>query len=442
MLFNSLSFLVFFPVVTCLFFQFKQNWQWKILLAASCVFYMWFIPQFILILAFVIFIDYWAAILIERSPVEKRKIYLILSIISTSLVLFIFKYFNFFLDSYLPHLDLILPIGLSFHTFQSLSYVIEVYRGNQKAERNFGIYSLYVMFYPQLVAGPIERPQNLLPQFYQTHKFDYDRVVNGLMTMAQGFFKKIVLANQLSLYVDLVYNSPSSFQGPRLALATLFFAFQIYCDFSGYCDIAIGAAEVMGFKLTENFRRPYLSDTLPEFWRRWHISLSTWMRDYIYLPLGGSRGRPEKWVCNILITFMISGLWHGASWNFIVWGLLNGFLVLVKLPRSRMLTFTLICFSWIFFRATDFNTAIYIIEHLFSGWGESVGLRQNEILLLSMVILFYGYEVLQDRGPIRDKWIRLPALIRWSGYNAFVLVIMISWLWTVEVPPEFIYFQF
>src|SRR5882724_10012332 len=325
MVFNSLQFLIFFPVITILYFLLKRTGRIYMLLAASCYFYMAFIPVYILILIITILIDYFAGIFIARSEGRKKKYFLWISIVSTCLVLFIFIYYNFFIGTandlftlfHVPKVlnfaNIILPIGLSFHTFQSLSYVIEVYRGRQKAERNFIVYALYVMFYPQLVAGPIERPQNLLHQFYEEHEFSYARVGEGLKQMTWGFFKKVVIADRLSILVDHVYNQAHHYQGWPLIVATYFFTFQIYCDFSGYSDIAIGAAKVMGFKLMDNFKRPYFSKSIPEFWRRWHISLSTWFRDYLYIPLGGNRVNAFRRQLNIFIVFLVSGLWHGAN---------------------------------------------------------------------------------------------------------------------------------
>ncbi|MEI7983341.1 MAG: MBOAT family O-acyltransferase, partial [Bacteroidota bacterium] len=341
MLFNSIQFLLFFPLVTFLYFILPFRYRWLLLLLASCFFYMAFIPIYILILAITIVIDYYAGIYISQSTGKKRKFYLVISIISTCLVLFIFKYFNFFINNfnfigsllglkYPVHiLHILLPIGLSFHTFQSLSYVIEVYRGHQKPEYHFGIYSLYVMFYPQLVAGPIERPQNLLHQFHENHSFDYSNVTNGLKRMAWGMFKKIVIADRLALVVNFVYNDPANQTSLSIILATVFFAFQIYCDFSGYSDIAIGAAQVMGYKLMNNFDRPYFSETIADFWKRWHISLSSWLRDYLFLPLAyffSGKMKKESYLridsnqliyaFATLITFTICGLWHGAAWTF------------------------------------------------------------------------------------------------------------------------------
>ncbi len=397
MLFNSFAFAVFFPVVTAAFFLLPHKWRWLMLLAASCIFYMFFIPAYLLILLFTISVDYFAGILIERSEGAARKRFLLLSIIANVAALGFFKYFNFvngnliqlahFLDWNYPihNLGIILPIGLSFHTFQSMSYTIEVYRGKYPAEKHYGILALYVMFYPQLVAGPIERPQNLLPQFRQEKHFDYDRAKSGLKLMAWGFFKKMVIADRLAPYVNTAYGAPHDQYGLTMLVATLFFAVQIYCDFSGYSDIAIGAARVMGFKLMTNFNVPYMSKTIKEFWSRWHISLSTWFKDYLYFPLGGNRVSRGRNYLNILIVFLVSGIWHGANWTFVVWGALHGlyqvatimalslsnrFTGLQRLNRfprvtrgaQVLLTFSLVTFAWIFFRADSISTALYIIK--------------------------------------------------------------------------------
>ena len=300
------------------------------------MFYMAFVPVYLLILLFTIAIDYCAGLLIEAAPGSRRKLYLAMSLVANVGVLAVFKYYSFFIgnanallywggsEAALPLLRVVLPIGLSFHTFQAMSYTIEVYRRHQKAERHFGIFALYVLFYPQLVAGPIERPQNILPQFHQKQYFDYNRVVSGLQLMAWGLFKKVVIADRLALLVNEVYNTPTHYQGLPLLVATVFFSVQIYCDFAGYSDIALGSARVMGFDLMTNFSRPYFSRSLPEFWRRWHISLSTWFKDYVYLPLGGNRVALPRACFNLFFVFIISGLWHGASWTFIIWGALHG----------------------------------------------------------------------------------------------------------------------
>ncbi|HSU69728.1 MAG TPA: MBOAT family O-acyltransferase, partial [Tepidisphaeraceae bacterium] len=344
MLFNSFTFLVFFPVTTFIYFALPHRYRWLHLLACSCLFYASFIPGYLLILLAVILIDYVAGIGIEQSAGRLRKLLLLVSLLANVGVLAVFKYFNFVnanlhalsqaLHWNYPVRDLgwLLPIGLSFHTFQSMSYTIEVYRGNQKAERNLGIYALYVMFYPQLVAGPIERPQNLLHQFREHHVFDSDRVFSGLRLMLWGFFKKLVVADRIAPLVDSVYLHPHEYGGGWIVLGTYLFAIQIYCDFSGYSDVAIGAARVLGFRLMTNFDRPYAATSVAEFWRRWHISLSTWFRDYLYVPLGGSRVSFVRWAFNILVVFIVSGLWHGAAWTFLIWGALHGvFLVGTRL---------------------------------------------------------------------------------------------------------------
>ncbi|RYY07325.1 MAG: MBOAT family protein, partial [Sphingobacteriaceae bacterium] len=398
MLFNSYAFLAFFIVVTFLYFSIPHTKRWLLLLLASCYFYMAFVPVYILILGFTIVIDYIAGIQIEKATGHKRKLFLILSLIANVGVLVVFKYYNFinfnltsFLTSFnynnpLPYLSILLPIGLSFHTFQAMSYTIEVYRGNHPAEKHFGIYALYVMFYPQLVAGPIERPQNILYQFREKHNFNYQLVTSGLKLAAWGLFKKVVIADRLSIVVDSVYNHPQNFNSLGLILATVFFAFQIYCDFSGYSDMAIGLARVMGFKLMTNFNKPYQAKSLNEFWQRWHISLSSWFRDYLYIPLGGNRVSILGWYFNLFIVFLISGLWHGASWTYVVWGALHGFYLIFALITKNvrnkinhavfigknsflptLTTFLLVCFAWIFFRADNLQTAFYIAKNIFTG---------------------------------------------------------------------------
>jgi D-alanyl-lipoteichoic acid acyltransferase DltB (MBOAT superfamily) len=342
MLFNSLSFLIFFLIVSTLYFALPHRFRWILLLAASCFFYMCFVPVYILILAATIGVDFVAGILIERTPdPARKKAYLIMSIVSVCAILFVFKYFNFFNNNVaalakvlhwnypMKTLRLILPIGLSFHTFQSLSYVFEVYRGRQRAEKHFGLYSLYVMYFPQLVAGPIERPQNLLHQFKEVKRFDWQRLWDGASLSIWGLFKKVVVADSLAIYTDTIYNNSTQHTGTSLLLATYFFAIQIYCDFSGYSDIASGISRIYGIELMKNFETPYFAKSISEFWSRWHISLSTWFRDYLYIPLGGNRVSLARSMFNIGVVFLISGLWHGANWTFVIWGALHGFYYLV-----------------------------------------------------------------------------------------------------------------
>jgi alginate O-acetyltransferase complex protein AlgI len=440
---------------------------------------MAFVPVYILILGLTIVIDYAAGIYLEKVTGRSRTILLVVSIVATCLVLFVFKYFAFFTGTFVgvtgflgwqfdnPTLNIILPIGLSFHTFQSLSYVVEVYRGNQRAEYNFITYATYVMFFPQLVAGPIERPQNLLHQFRIHHQFDYDRVTSGLKRMAWGFFKKLVVADRLALYVNDVYAAPQSFTGLQLTIATVFFAYQIYCDFSGYSDIAIGSARVLGFKLMENFDTPYYSTSIGEFWRRWHISLSTWFRDYLYVPLGGSRAGKINWMRNTLITFGISGLWHGAAWTYVVWGLLNGFYLifgsLTKAARARsyellglsptnpvrkglmlICTFALTCAAWVVFRAKSLDDAWYILTNFSTNWDfrrigtEQFLLRQLPVALVGLIVLEF-VQALRGRVAM-DRIVRqLPVLPRWAVYACFIMGVL---MFGVYRKAQFIYFQF
>jgi alginate O-acetyltransferase complex protein AlgI len=452
---------------------------------------MVFRPIYILILGFTIVIDYYAGIFIEKSVGKQRKLYLIMSLVANIGVLAIFKYYNFLnlnltwllegfnLKNPIPFLDILLPIGLSFHTFQAMSYTIEVYRGNQKAEYHFGIYALYVMFYPQLVAGPIERPQNVLHQFYEKHSFDYQRVTDGLKLMAWGMFKKVVLADRLAAMVDIVYKDPYQHKGLPLLVATACFSIQIFCDFSGYSDIALGSAQVMGFKLMKNFDRPYFSKTISEFWRRWHISLSSWFRDYLYFPLGGNRVSKWRREYNLFVVFLVSGIWHGASWTYVIWGAIHGFYLVFanqtegirnqivsaigikKLPTlykiiQVIIIFCLTSFAWIFFRAMKVQDAFYIIQSMFTGLGEQLQQLGNKVFIEKNIFLEQGatnfamvifalfvMEVvhLNQRGKnLREVLNRKPILFRWVLYYGIVLAIL--FLGMYDKPAQFIYFQF
>jgi alginate O-acetyltransferase complex protein AlgI len=476
MLFNSFHFAFFFVIVTSLYFLLPHRLRWFLLLTSSCYFYMAFIPVYILILGFTIIIDYFAGIWLEKIKGKKRKMFLIASLIANIGVLAVFKYYNFlndnlsaFLNTFgyknvFSHLSIILPIGLSFHTFQAMSYTIEVYRGKQKAERHFGIYSLYVMFYPQLVAGPIERPQNLIHQFYEKHYFEFNRMVEGLKLMIWGLFMKIVIADRLAIYVNAVYGNSNQHSGPTLLLATLFFAFQIYCDFAGYSNIAIGAAKVMGFNLMTNFNRPYFSASISEFWKRWHISLSSWFRDYLYISLGGNRVSIPRWYFNLLFVFVISGLWHGANWTFIIWGALNGFYLvfailtdnlrkklstfffLDRLPKFHKLlqifvTFGLVCLSWIFFRAENTTEALNIIKKMIFFQGPIYFGDLGQILYCIFGIVFL---ILIE---FRREYINEGVLPFNTNYwlkeqLAYVSLIILILIVGVFDGGQFIYFQF
>jgi alginate O-acetyltransferase complex protein AlgI len=491
MLFNSVQFLIFFVVVTTLYFALPHRFRWAMLLAASFYFYMAFVPIYVLILVLTIVIDYLAGIWIEESSGKKRKMFLLASILANCGVLAFFKYYNFLNDSLLhlfnltglkypvPFLSIILPIGLSFHTFQAMSYTIEVYRGTQPAERHFGIYALYVMYYPQLVAGPIERPNNLLHQFHAVHTFEHDRVTDGLKLMLWGFFQKVVVADRVAPFVNQVFDHPANYQGPAIAVASVFFAFEIYADFAGYSDIAIGASQVMGIKLMTNFRRPYFSKSISEFWKRWHISLSTWFRDYLYIPLGGNRSGYGHWLFNLFFTFLISGLWHGAKWTFVIWGALNGIYLIAEILAARALasvpsgtqqsffgrawnamkipfTFALICFSWIFFRANTTGDAFQLVASLGNGWGTLLNrfadkeyIKANILLgfdsadflkALAAIGLLLAVHVMQERESVRKRIADCPLPLRWAVYYAAVMIIL--FFGAFNNAQQFIYFQF
>jgi alginate O-acetyltransferase complex protein AlgI len=442
---------------------------------------MAFVPAYILILGFTIVIDYFAGIWIENTKGSNRKLFLIFSLIANIGVLAFFKYFNFFnlnftyllngfgVENHLPYLSILLPIGLSFHTFQAMSYTIEVYRGNHPAEKHFGIYALYVMFYPQLVAGPIERPQNILYQFREKHDFNYNLVTSGLKLATWGLFKKVVIADRLSIVVDAVYNHPTHFNSLSLLIATIFFAFQIFCDFSGYSDMAIGIARVMGFELMTNFNKPYHAKSLHEFWQRWHISLSTWFRDYLYISLGGNRVSIPRWYFNLFIVFLISGLWHGANWTYVIWGALHGFYLIFALITksfrekisklllidkisflSTITTFLLVAFAWIFFRADNVQTAIYIAKHIFTGIPELIknphnlqqdmGLNNKQMGLSVLLILFLEVvHYLQSQTNIIYQLAQKPAYIRFAIYYILLIAIIVFGEFSHR---QFIYFQF
>ena len=400
MLFNSFAFCIFFVLVLLFYFLLPHKLRWVFLLLASCIFYMFFKPEYILILAFITVVTYLTGLKMEASEDHrKKKQYLIISLIANIAILAFFKYYNFINGNItglinlfgwsnpIPYLDILLPVGLSFYTFQAMSYSIEVYRNKQKAERHFGIYSLYLMFFPKLVAGPIERPQNLLPQFGARQAFSWLNLLTGFRLMAWGFFKKLVIADRLAMYVNDIYYDPANHHWLSLVLAAVFFSLQLYFDFSGYSDIAIGAAKTLGFDLMQNFNAPYSAKSVSEFWRRWHISLSTWVNDYLYTPLmiATRDYRKAGLVFSLLVAFLTIGLWHGASWNYIVFGLLQGvalsYEALTKKLRkkisskaspalynsfSNFLVLLFWSFSLIFFRANSTNEATEIIKNIFS----------------------------------------------------------------------------
>jgi len=469
MVFNSLQFLVFFGIVTSAYFLLAHKYRWALLLLASCYFYMAFVPIYLGILGLTIVIDYFAGIYLERFQGGAKKIFLACSLMANLGVLAIFKYYFFFTDNFnslanyfsvpvhFPVLNFLLPIGLSFHTFQAMSYTIEVYRGNQKAERNFGIYSLYVMFYPQLVAGPIERPQNLIHQFYEKHVWDTARVKSGLLQMMQGFFKKVVIADRLAMVVDPAYANLSNQSSLNLIIASIFYSFQIYCDFSGYSDIAIGASKVMGFQLMNNFNAPYTAKSIPDFWRRWHISLSTWFKDYVYFSLGGNRVSVPRWYINIMIVFILSGFWHGASWNFVIWGALHGIFQLIGLTLNRifpslaadqrksaggiwlhrLFTFLLVTIAWVFFRIPKFGDIQIYFRQIAQGTFSdpiSLAFNMNELLFSMLLIIgLYLYDLKRDKIKVDSVQLFWPII---AGLTFLI------YFFGVFNMKQFIYFQF
>ncbi len=492
MLFNSLAFLIFFPTVFSLYYAIPKKWQLLLLLLASCVFYMAFVPSYILILFFLITLDFFLAQIMVKKTGSDRKLFLVLSLLANLSFLFIFKYFNFFninlaslanllhWNYSLKLLQIALPLGLSFHIFQSLSYIIEVYRGKYLPEQNYLRYSLYVLFFPQMVAGPIERPYNLLPQFIVEHNFNAQQVRQGLERMLWGFFKKLIIADWLSVLVNNIYNQPQDFSGWPLIIATIAFAFQIYCDFSGYTDIALGAAQVLGYRLIENFNRPYAARSIADFWKRWHMSLSSWFRDYLYIPLGGNRVTKSRRYFNLLLVFLLSGLWHGANWTFLIWGFLHGlylilelvtkslkerllkFFQLIKFPKlliflELLMTFSLVNIAWIFFRAGSSSDAFYILSKLTSNFSnifnisylryelftpQVLGLSRTALALLVLAIIVM--ELVQyQQAKHKTFYIfdRHPVWLRYTWYYGLLFVILFLG-YSAHEAKTFIYFQF
>ena len=466
MLFNSIEFIIFFPIVTLLYFLIPFKFRWLHLLIASCIFYMAAIPSYILVLFTLIITDYFAGRKIEST--SNKKLWLIISIAANIGILGFFKYYNFFISNInsataanFSLLHVALPIGLSFHTFQSLSYTIEVYRGNQPAVKHFGYYALYVMFYPQLVAGPIERPNHMFPQLFEKHSFSSQNLYEGLRLMAWGFFKKIVIADRVGGYADAVFNNPGQVNTVNIWVAVIFFSIQIYADFSGYSDIAVGAARCMGYHLMVNFNRPYFAKNIRDFWRKWHISLSSWFRDYVYIPLGGNRKGKLRKHFNILITFSLSGLWHGAGWTFIVWGFLHGIYIVLadlftfsfhKRLSTRILQFlvTGLCieFAWIFFRANSLHAAKDIITRSFNFKNislESIASVPSPVmqygnfsLALLGLFIFFMFFVERKTNPLLTNLNSRKLL----DMLIFVVIIVLIVFYGVFHKTSFIYYQF
>jgi alginate O-acetyltransferase complex protein AlgI len=526
MLFNSFEFLIFFLIVLVIYFLLPHRLRWIWLLVSSFFFFgysyyqysdpvhfpypnnvYWYMFNAFAVISTIV-VNYYCAIFIEKSKSTNSrysKIILILGIAYPLLLLFLFKYLNFFNQTiyyiadflnlkYPEHLlRLIIPLGISYYTFHVISYLVDVYKGVQKPERHFGIFSLYILFFPKVIAGPIERAHRLIPQFHEKKTFDYEQIKNGILLFAWGLYKKAVIADRAAIVVNEVFGNPHGYPGIYLIIAQLCFIFQVYCDFSGYSDMAIGLGQIMGFKLSDNFRRPYLSPSIAELWRRWHITMISFFRDYVYIPMGGNRVAKWRWQYNIFMTFILSGLWHGANWTFITWAGLNGLQMLIsywtrkirktfiglaglaKTPRFHkiikiVITFSTFWFSAIFFRANSMSDAFYIIGHLFTGLGGVIRtaftfnydlLKQYlvipnkttflgfskpgflpEMITLALGILVLAIiEIVQENSEehLRDRIARKPWYVKWSLYYCLMFALVFLGMYTNQ---QFIYFRF
>jgi hypothetical protein len=486
MSFISFHFLLFFPLIFVLYFVAPYRYRCHLLLAASLYFYAVWRPPYVIQILAAVAVSYRAGVRIAAAPDRPaKKRITALAVVTLLANLFVFKYLDFFGQSLgglfqalslpysVPVFDLLLPIGISFYTFQLVSYVVDVYYGRIEAEENPYTFATYLLFFPQLVAGPIERAKDLLPQFHRHHDFDYRQASLGLQLMLWGFFKKLVIADRLAPFVDQVYGNPAGYGGVATAMATLFFACQVYCDFSGYSDIAIGAAQALGYKLTANFNRPYFATSIQDFWKRWHITLSTWLSEYVFTPLSRSKVVRMKWFYQILLslflTFAASGLWHGAKWTFVFWGALHGIYLVTSMLTQKLraravkafgldraprlhhalrvgFTFSLVLASYLLFRAESLTGSMQLARNLLTGWSRGPVLffagREEEILFAMcgmMVVL--GVEVLQTGGSVRERIAARPAWFRWSLYYAQAASVVLFGAFYSNL-QQFIYFQF
>lgn len=483
MLFNSIKFIIFFAVILPLYYIVPKKVQWQFLLAASLVFYICQKPELIFLLLGLIAVNYAGSVLIEtaKNKAAKKRI-LIIDLLLDFGVLAAFKYLAFINNSFawlyallgmqypIKSFSLVLPAGISFYTFMAAGYIVDVYRGDYKAEKNPLKFAAFMSFFPLIVAGPIERGGHILGQLFTPKKISADNISMGLKTMTWGYFKKMVIADRLNVLVNTVYGKPQEFEGLALLIATLCFTVQIYCDFSGYSDIARGCAKTMGIDIINNFDRPYFATSIRDFWRRWHISLSSWFRDYLYIPLGGNRvSMPRQWL-NFMITFMVSGLWHGASWSFVVWGALHGFYQIIGNIKYRIfgkpkfkffvtdfvamvITFALVAFAWIFFKANNISDGIYIATHLFNNISAAadkqylyevlngMGLNLFELILVSGAVLYLIMcEIISFKYEINELMCRLPFVLRFAFY--YVTAVMIIGMGVFSSGGDFIYFNF
>ena len=484
MLFNSNAFYAFLPLVFALYWMIPARRRWIVLLVSSYYFYMSWNVKYVALILLTTAVSYGTALLMEGTESrKKKKCYMAVALVISLGILFFFKYFNFLSNSvtdvlekfaipvHRVTLNLLLPVGISFYTFQTLSYVIDVYRGDEKACRHFGKYATFIAFFPPLVAGPIERTRNLLPQIEREHRFDCEKALYGAKVIAWGFFKKVAIADTIAPYVDVIYNDVGHYTGLPLLMATGLFTFQIYCDFSGYSDIAVGVAKLLDMDLMDNFKSPYFAASIREFWSRWHISLSTWFRDYVYIPLGGNRKGAWRTRFNLIATFLCSGLWHGANWTYVVWGMIHGVGQAAekewehhfpskekKRPWGRVLfTFLFVCFAWIFFRANSLSDAGYVLCHIFDGITNPLGYLRDgyqayrtagvaqssnmQTLLIcgACILALLFHDFVELRTSIWEWMGRYRKPVRYAVY--FVLLFMV--LYSRQPGEyEFVYFQF
>lgn len=474
MLFNTFEFLIFFFSVLIVFFSVPQKRRWFVLLLASYFFYGYWKPSYLILIAGSTIADYLLSNAIGKSKNDrKRKKLLSTSLILNLSLLFAFKYFDFLADSFneilttsdnsykIKLLNLALPVGISFYTFQTMSYTIDVYNRKIKPEKHFGIFALFVSFFPQLVAGPIERASNLLPQFKRDTFIDYNRFASGAQLILWGLLKKALIADRVGLIANEIFNNHEDYQGFTLIIGVICFAFQIYCDFSGYSDIAIGTARVFGYDLMKNFKSPYFASSLTDFWRRWHISLSTWFKDYVYIPIGGNKVLKWRWYFNLWITFLISGIWHGANWTFVLWGAIHGFGLVIEnilsykrsdkfLLFKKLWIFSLICLAWIFFRANTISDAFIIIGNIlsFDHYNTSqlslyiVPTSKNAVFSMDFILAYAGIFTLlftEHQLIVKNRWRLIPKNIKLVLFSVATVAFLLLGVFDIN---EFIYFQF
>ena len=480
MLFNSIEYIIFLPIVFAVYWMIPDSKRWLLLWVVSYFFYMCWNPKYILLLLFTTGISYICARVMERQADKAgKKRTLILGLVCCLGVLFVYKYLNFSMEivedifnlfsvkTNASSIDILLPVGISFYTFQTVSYLADVYKGEAKAEHNFGVYAAFISFFPQLVAGPIERTGNLLKQIKGEHIFSYENATYGLKRIAWGYFKKCVIADTVAIYVDIIYNNVGSYTGFSLLLATVLFAMQIYCDFSGYSDIALGSAKLLGINLTENFRCPYMSTSVKEFWSRWHISLSSWFRDYVYIPLGGNRKGLARQLFNIMVVWMLTGLWHGANWNFVLWGVYYGVLLMIeklfllkwldKLPNwiGHIYSMFLVIIGWTIFAQTDIHQLGGYLKTMFGIGHVAVAdsdflyfLGSNAVLLVALIAASIDYRVWMRRLKLGKDATVYDTIATSKGWTIakpvlMVVFLLVSFAFLVgDSYNPFLYFRF